>query len=364
MKILFIEDEQTVIAEAMNLLTTDGIECATCLFSHYDANVESFKPDILVLDLMEIAGDATPGKSIYEAMLHDKFRPVIIYSANPDLLPVESHPLIRKVKKGRGSPAKVKSVVEGFKPCVDSICAVKNNIDKVLHETLQHVVPIFWGGGAIPNISVEDLAKRRIAATLSTQSCGREKLFAWEQFVFPPLGESPLSGDILWKRNSEKNDPKSFRLLLTPSCDMANHPTRGPKVSQVLCAMCEDSDGFLKNICGETTSVKKRIDYLTPVLNQGFHREFVPIPGLDKILCPMVANLKKLEVINLNSIKNDDSGEYQRVVSVDSPFREQIVWAFMQTGCRPGVPDRDTEAWAKQYIVTTPAAGTTENVGH
>lgn len=30
-----------------------------------------------------------------------------------------------------------------------------------------------------------------------------------------------------------------------------------------------------------------------------------------------------------------------------SPFREQIIWNYMQTSCRPGVPDRNVTAWAK-----------------
>ena len=54
--------------------------------------------------------------------------------------------------------------------------------------------------------------------------------------------------------------------------------------------------------------------------------------------------------LQYEKIKNDDSGEYIRVVSIDSPFREQIAWAYLNTAGRPGVPDRDFAIWEKQYL--------------
>ena len=35
------------------------------------------------------------------------------------------------------------------------------------------------------------------------------------------------------------------------------------------------------------------------------------------------------------------------MASVSSPFREQIVWAYMINSCRPGMPDRDMTTWAE-----------------
>ena len=42
----------------------------------------------------------------------------------------------------------------------------------------------------------------------------------------------------------------------------------------------------------------------------------------------------------------DDNTYYLRMCSIDSPFREQIIWNYMQTSCRPGVPDRNVDNWA------------------
>ena len=46
------------------------------------------------------------------------------------------------------------------------------------------------------------------------------------------------------------------------------------------------------------------------------------------------------------SVIYDDNTYYLRMCSIDSPFREQIIWNYMQTSCRPGVPDRNVDNWA------------------
>lgn len=47
---------------------------------------------------------------------------------------------------------------------------------------------------------------------------------------------------------------------------------------------------------------------------------------------------------------------YFRVASIDSPFREQIVWAYMITSCRPGMPNRDMNLWAKYPAIEAGAS--------
>ena len=51
----------------------------------------------------------------------------------------------------------------------------------------------------------------------------------------------------------------------------------------------------------------------------------------------------------VESIKPEQH-DYFRVASVDSPFREQIVWAYMINSCRPGMPDRNMDLWAKELM--------------
>ena len=42
--------------------------------------------------------------------------------------------------------------------------------------------------------------------------------------------------------------------------------------------------------------------------------------------------------------------DYVRVASVDSPFREMVAWAYMQVAARPGLPERNWDAWADEVF--------------
>lgn len=57
----------------------------------------------------------------------------------------------------------------------------------------------------------------------------------------------------------------------------------------------------------------------------------------------MAANLRKLELIAVDEIV-----DYERIASLDSPFREMVSWAYMQIAGRPGLPERDFDAWYKE----------------
>ena len=62
----------------------------------------------------------------------------------------------------------------------------------------------------------------------------------------------------------------------------------------------------------------------------------------------MVANLKNLRLIPLKEIPE----KFDRVASIDSPFRELVAWSYLQIACRPGLPDRDFSTWAEEILST------------
>ena len=62
----------------------------------------------------------------------------------------------------------------------------------------------------------------------------------------------------------------------------------------------------------------------------------------------MVADLRDLELISTQDIGSHKP--FRRVASLDSPFRELIAWAYLQTACRPGLPDRDFDSWRDEII--------------
>jgi len=67
----------------------------------------------------------------------------------------------------------------------------------------------------------------------------------------------------------------------------------------------------------------------------------------------MVADFRRLELINISQI-GDGETEYVRVASVDNPFRELVAWAYILCAARPGLPDRDFDAWVEEVVLALP----------
>ena len=45
-------------------------------------------------------------------------------------------------------------------------------------------------------------------------------LAGWEQYLFPPVSDDILLGDVLKDAEGKDDDPTLFRVVLTPSCDL------------------------------------------------------------------------------------------------------------------------------------------------
>ena len=66
----------------------------------------------------------------------------------------------------------------------------------------------------------------------------------------------------------------------------------------------------------------------------------------------MAADFHALQLIDRTQIGDGDK-EYTRIASLDDPLRELVAWAYMLTAARPGLPERDFDAWAKEIIPAT-----------
>ena len=128
--------------------------------------------------------------------------------------------------------------------------------------------------------------------------------------------------------------------------DMVATGSRSPRVTNVLTAECFDSLHILGALnLQKDSSKKKAIDKLTSALARGFEGWAMPIPELPGMVPAMTVDFRSLRLIPISSIGT--SGEdYSRVASVDSPFRELVAWAYMQSTGRPGLPERNFPEWA------------------
>lgn len=115
-------------------------------------------------------------------------------------------------------------------------------------------------------------------------------------------------------------------------------------MEEVLCAKCFDKEVFSGDV--------RKAGKIESLLNSGVNKQWVALPAYKNICPSLTVDMKKLEIIPLSKVIMDikelkENNTYLRICSVDSPFREQIIWNYMQTSCRPGVPDRNVTAWAK-----------------
>ncbi len=360
LKVLFIEDEpasvETVIEELSQKLR--DVECKVEGFQEAESLLESFSPDIVILDIFKgpIADNDRVGLGIYDSIWNRRFCPLIIYSARPDDVSeeVQEHPFIQLVQKGANSEARVISHIEAFLPHVEALNQVQSSIREHVNRELKNTAPRVFQ--TITDTKKRRAvfvraARRRIAAMMDQPS--KETVVCWEQYLYPPVGSSLLMGDIIRKKEEDGDKAEHYSIVLTPSCDLVGTGARTPKVDKVLVARCT----HIKNVLPEVSissgtgeaNFKKR---LLPLLYKGYGTYCLPLPELPGVLPPMTAELKKLQLIDLNLIGEDEGCEYCRVASVDSPFREMITWAYLQVTGRPGLPDRDFDDWADHIYQT------------
>lgn len=354
--ILIIDDDQAII-DVLKEAITGGIAGVTCLseldFNQAVARVESERPDAVILDLLEgpVVADP-PGQRTWRSIWEQgRFCPVVIYTAFDGQLdpPVpDHHPFVKHVRKGAGTTAGVIDQLRSFQPLVAAIRSLHKEIDLVLQRVLRDTA----GAAVIPGTDATHLvhaARRRVAAFMDEKTTAENRsLFSWEQYLVPAFGDNPLTGDLLRLRAANQDDPAAYRVILTPSCDLV----APPKVATVLLAKCCAAPAMFRAL-GLTGTSQKVIDKVRDeVLTQGFRNGMLPLPSFPGRIPLLAASLKDLEVVPYDQIRGpaNQGAAYERVASIDSPFREQVAWAFLNTVARPGMPDRDMAQWARDIV--------------
>lgn len=363
--IFIIEDDRTFVEYLTQTLKNSFQDASIYSSLDFDEGLSLLKqkrPDILILDLYrgDIPERDLAGSAIWDYIWKDLFVPIIIYTAGiPDLEPriPKDHPFISYISKGKGSEKKVIEKITSYQPCISALRAVLTEIDKTTQVVLRDLSPLIWGLEADESTKQEVLkrsARRRLGAWMDLSTVlGGEPLLDWEQYIIPPLGDNLLMGDIIKTRNREKDkwDPTAYRLVLSPSCDLIKRGDSA-KMEQVLVASCYNITKYIK-ACGfdpnaKPKDLKKTLSSLKEKLTHPQIGGIIALPGLPSISPSMAACLRDLELIPLNKTacsdrekKDNGNFDYERIASVDSPFREQISWGFLLTACRPGLPERD-----------------------
>ena len=355
--VLFIEDRPDTIRPVKQLIEQDEPDIKCILHpSFQDANseIEATRPDVVILDLLNDAASPAreEGVSVYEFIWKKHFCPIIVHSAQPDILEQEAreHPFLILIKKGRDSPPKVLESVRQLRPQIDALKEAEKDVRDAFTHAMRDLAPRVFKtveDRTKRNAIIKRSGRRRLAARMDEPSGDGNLLAIWEQYLWPPISHDILLGDILKKADGLSENPTSFRVVLTPSCDMVTSGSRTPKVRNILVAKCCSMKEGLERIGMQGRQADR--DRLLPVLNQGYSGSILPLPSLEGLIPTMAANLRDLEQLSMEDIALEGK-MFDRIASVDSPFRELIAWAYLQIAGRPGLPERDTHLWAEEII--------------
>ena len=361
-RVLVIEDDDDVAKLLIEHLRErdDCYDCRHISFLDAENYIENFLPDVAILDLLSGGnqGEQEPvGRETYLNIWNKRFFPIVIHSAAPEAIEdiKHDHPFIEIVKKGAGSQKKVYDAIVLMKPQLESLREAENKIrlqfSLALRDVAPHAFHIFPREEQKNkrNDMIVRAGRRRLAALIDELAKSDDKILSWEQYIYPPLDKDLLLGDVLQRKDSPSDAPGSFAIVLTPSCDLVASRNRRPKVDHVLvAACCSIKDGIdktsLKGI--KVNKLKERLS--KTILTSGNFEGILPFPSLQGKIPHMVADLKCLDLIPLKIIFDT----FNRIASIDSPFRELVAWSYMQVACRPGLPDRDFPAWAEDIMAT------------
>lgn len=368
LKILIVEDTQET-AERLQLTITRVLDSPEITlrpdFTEALSDLNSPRPfEAIVLDLYLGVPEAgnKEGQKIWEEIWKNRFLPVIIYTAGECAEldpPVPSdNPFVTCINKGEAnSDEKVANYLRGIMPYMVDLREVEEDLTKAIRTVLSRTAPVIWNSTEKDDTKRSELlvrgTRRRLAAAMDMKTESTDQvMFGWEQYICPPLEESLLTGDVLQIKDEPITDPAAYRLVLTPSCDLQMNSGKC-KVSEVLVATCAQIDRYTNAISSQYKFKKGKLpEFLSKLLSEPQQGGFIPLPSYWSILPSMAANLRELDLIPVEEI---DAGEptgkkYKRIASVDSPFREFITWAYLQIIGRPGMPERDLDAWAGDIL--------------
>lgn len=337
MNLLIVEDEKDKYNDIAKALKRDRNIYILPQCDFDDKVFEIYKIDLVVLDLNSsngISGDTDAGDKIIKKIYQHSFIPIIIHSAFAAEYenPYKDNFFISTVNKGPDSIANLKKEVKKYSPFVNNRSMISDAIDfnigeiyRTTYEKMVKNTTIKQNGN--PELFT-NLIKRRLAVSIDA-STDNKPINAWEIYLYPCLGERYLTGDILRRKKAKKDDPASYKIILSPSCDLQTGEGR-THIQNVKVAS-------FKNICDYC----KKSELKSKKLRDTSPERFVFFHKLEGEFPHMLCDFKELEIVDFDDLDK----KFERIVSIDSPFREAIVWADITVNGRPGLPDRNCENW-------------------
>lgn len=360
MKVLIIDDIPDSVKAIEDHCHENSWECYRTDFDDAYQQLGTFSPDVVILDWKGDPDGTENGRPILDFIWSVAFRPVIIFSGYAQFLLedevikgcIESSSFVQLI--GKGDEQDVINALENLASYATALTDFRSDVGSVLIESY-NIIEYLKAEQEVTKESIEYVLARRLGAYFEEKYTASISP-SWVQYIYPPVNESLVVCDVLKKseRVAEVGSPEDYALILSPSCDLYTGNGREAKIKKVLCAHCMSKEAFHEHELKAEPS-KSKIKNVGGKLTQGYRESFVPLPKLGNVIPYMTVDLKDIELIDIKEIavtenKINENEKYYRVASIASPFREQIVWAHMLNSCRPGVPERNMELWAKDIL--------------
>ena len=337
MKILFFEDREEDIQGIVDYCVDQEYDYCHDKFVEGYSKIEYYNPDIIIVDFKN-AQDNFEGCDILDKIWEYRFRPTCVFSGQINETTIEKEhypsPLVEFITKGNEKP--VIDFIERVAPYVQCIREVQEETYKAMRRSFDFF-KLAMKDGITDSNKLAALCGNRIKAYFDNENSNND-LPIWSQYIYPSINEEFSTADIIRLKNpsTDVDYENNFFVILTQSCDIAHS-----KVKSVLLAKCFPIDRILRVNKGNGDIYERTKEELKTIFNTGFLNQWVPLPGIEGVMPDVAINLKSLFLIKLRDLSND----YQKVLSLSSPYKERLIWAYMQTACRPGVPDLAVEEW-------------------
>jgi hypothetical protein len=269
---------------------------------------------------------------------------------------------LRKAADDTGDESAAAELLGGFVPHIEGLQTLWNDVEGRYAESVAQVSQLIWDSEPEANRAqtLIRVTRRRLAAMLERPLGEDPNIKAWEQFIYPPTDKDHLcTGDVVFQRGEDRTQAINFRIILTPPCDLV--PGQNA-VDSVLIGKCIPANSAEVRRRGKVTPQGNLSTREKDKLCDGLVKDEIQglklIPKLGDLWPTMVLDFKSLELvprtaIALSSEEANTESKFERIASMDSPFREALSWRFMQTAGRPGTPDADRLALETEIRAAT-----------
>lgn len=343
MKVLLVEDRLPIreaLAEELIEAQHQPILCGT--FAEAEDLISGI--DLAIVDLKDDASDEMAGLKLIDHLRVRSFVPVIVFSAFAES--VDESAFIRCVSKNANAAyPTVLAAVESFVPHVDALAQVQLEVATVLAGVLYKSADALWEAIKDPTLRPQVLlraARRQLSVEFDHKTQG-DRCLSWERYIFPAYGEHLMQADVLRKVGSEKDDASAYCLVMTATCDLSKGE------GQVLVTRCEQVKAYVRAAGLADARPDRFLKKMASCLTEPRKGDYCAIPAFPGLFPDLAVALRNTEVLlqTKHAVKDRDDAKYERVVSIDAPYRELLAATFSTYTTRVGLPPCDFDRWAK-----------------